>query len=134
LAKTTFYRGETIKGELTIQNSSNQPVHIWDGYWPVGLLRGGVLVGGFDNTAGHATGYAEYSLSPGQTKHYPPPGDYGGFYGSLDTLSCHRREGERRWPLPSGEYQLIVSFPIGDPLRPVWDQGAQARVDIRIVP
>src|SRR5438309_2528964 len=39
LTKTAFHRGETVRGELEIQNVTDQAIHIWEGFWPVGLLR-----------------------------------------------------------------------------------------------
>ena len=134
LTKTTYHQGETIHGVLDIQNVSNATAYYWEGYWPVGLLRNGVFVGGFDNAGAITDGYQRYSLAPGQTKEYPRDIDFGGWQGVVDTLACHRTSREPRKLLPPGAYVAMVSFPVGAELQAEFKEGAQGRVGIDIVP
>jgi len=115
-----------------LRNTTSATIDYQEGDWPFAILRGSTIVGGFDNTAETTQGYQVYHLHPGQEKQYPRDIDFGGWHGTIDTDQCHRSPDSARARLPSGQYTAMVSFPVGDKLLPVWQEGAQGRAQIRI--
>lgn len=136
LAETTLRTGEMITGELVLENVSDERVYYWEGYWPRGLIQDERWVGGYDNLALITGGWERDWIDPGEVKRYPRDWHgFGAWGGTIDTLGCRKSHSDERTPLPPGTYTAIVSFPVGERFeKPVWDEGAQDRVEIRIVP